>query len=204
MREKGTQRMPSIDLAFRLTGSAVPVDHGYALYAALSRILPEIHATKDIGVQPIRGVYSGKGTLHLADFSRLILRLPYEQIQAYLKLAGKRLAVDDHPLSVGVPEVRTLRPVVRLRARLVTIKGFLQEEEFLAAAKRQLAQLGISGQAHLCTRRTLRVRDQQIVGFEMGVIQLTAEESLTLQEQGLGGRRKMGCGVFVPGEAEQA
>ena len=198
MREKGTQRMPSIDLAFRLTGSAVPVDHGYALYAALSRILPEIHATKDIGVQPIRGVYSGKGTLHLADFSRLILRLPYEQIQAYLKLAGKRLAVDDHPLSVGVPEVRTLRPVVRLRARLVTIKGFLQEEEFLAAAKRQLAQLGISGQAHLWTRRTLRVRDQQIVGFEMGVTQLTAEESLTLQEQGLGGRRKMGCGVFVP------
>ena len=198
MKEKGTQRMPSIDLAFRLTGSAVPVDHGYALYAALSRILPEIHATKDIGVQPIRGVYSGKGTLHLADFSRLILRLPYEQIQAYLKLAGKRLAVDDHPLSVGVPEVRTLRPVVRLRARLVTIKGFLQEEEFLAAAKRQLAQLGISGQAHLWTRRTLRVRDQQIVGFEMGVTQLTAEESLTLQEQGLGGRRKMGCGVFVP------
>ena len=81
--------MPSIDLAFRLTGSAVPVDHGYALYAALSRILPDIHAAKDIGVQPIRGIYSGNGTLHLADFSRLILRLPDEQIRAYLKLAGK-------------------------------------------------------------------------------------------------------------------
>ena len=198
MREKGTQRMPSIDLAFRLTGSAVPVDHGYALYAALSRILPEIHAAKDVGVQPIRGVYSGNGTLHLADFSRLILRLPDEQIRAYLKLAGKKLSVDDHPLSVGVPEVRTLRPVVRLRARLVTIKGFLQEDEFLAAAKRQLEQLGIKGQAHIGTRRTFRVRDKQVVGFEMGVTQLTAEESLTLQEQGLGGRRKMGCGVFVP------
>ena len=190
--------MPSIDLAFRLTGSSVPVDHGYTLYAALSRILPELHAAKDIGVQPIRGVYSGNGTLHLADFSRLILRLPDEQIQAYLKLAGKKLAVDDHPLSVGVPEVRTLRPVVRLRARLVTIKGFLQEDEFLAAAKRQLEQLGVSGQAHIGTRRTFRVRDKQVVGFEMGVTQLTAEESLTLQERGLGGRRKMGCGVFVP------
>ena len=190
--------MPSIDLAFRLTGSALPVDHGYALYAALSRILPEIHAAKDVGVQPIRGVYSGNGTLHLADFSRLILRLPDEQIRAYLKLAGKKLSVDDHPLSVGVPEVRTLRPVVRLRARLVTIKGFLQEDEFLAAAKRQLEQIGIKGQAHIGTRRTFRVRDKQVVGFEMGVTQLTAEESLTLQEQGLGGRRKMGCGVFVP------
>ena len=191
--------MPSIDLAFRLTGSAVPVDHGYALYAALSRILPELHAAKDIAVQPIRGVYNGNGTLHLADFSRLILRLPDEQIQPYLKLAGKRLVVDDHPLSVGVPEVRTLRPVTRLRARLVTIKGFLKEDEFLAAAKRQLEQLGINGQAHIGARRTFRVRDKQVVGFEMGVSQLTAEESLTLQERGLGGRRKMGCGVFVPG-----
>ena len=191
--------MASIDLAFRLTGSAVPVDHGYALYAALSRILPDLHTAKDIGVQPIRGIYSGNGTLHLADFSRLILRLPDQQIRAYLKLAGKRLAVDEHSLSVGVPEVRTLRPVVRLRARLVTIKGFLQEDEFLAAAKRQLEQLDIKGQAHLGTRRTFRVRDKQVVGFEMGVSQLTAEESLTLQEHGLGGRRKMGCGVFVPG-----
>ena len=191
--------MPSIDLAFRLTGSAVPVDHGYALYAALSRILPEIHAAKDIGVQPIRGVYSGNGTLHLTDFSRLILRLPDEQIQAYLKLAGKRLAVDEHPLSVGVPEVRTLRPVARLRARLVTIKGFLKEEEFLAAAKRQLEQLGIKGQAYLGARRTFRVRDKQVVGFEVAVTGLTVEDSVRLQENGLGGRRKMGCGVFVPG-----
>ena len=190
--------MPSIDLAFRLTGPAVPVDHGYALYAALSRILPEIHAANDIAVQPIRGIYSGNGTLHLTDFSRLTLRLPDEQIQAYLKLAGKRLAVDDHPLSVGVPEVRTLRPVARLRARLVTVKGFLKEEEFLAAAKRQLEQLDIKGQVQLGARRTFRIKDKQVVGFEMGIAQLTAEESLILQEQGIGGRRKMGCGVFVP------
>ena len=81
--------MPSIDLAFRLTGSAVPVDHGYALYAALSRILPEIHVAKDVAVQPIRGVYSGNGTLHLADFSRLILRLPDEQIRG-LSEAGRK------------------------------------------------------------------------------------------------------------------
>ncbi len=80
----------------------------------------------------------------------------------------------------------------------MTIKGFPKEEEFLAAAQRQREQLGIKGQAHLGARRTLRVRDKQVVGFAMDVTQLTAEESLTLQEKGLGGRRKMGCGVFVP------
>ena len=79
----------------------------------------------------------------------------------------------------------------------MTIKGFLKEEEFLEAAKRQLEQLDINGQAHMGARRTFRIKDKQVVGFEMGVTQLTAEESLTLQEKGLGGRRKMGCGVFV-------
>ena len=44
--------MPYVDLAFRLTGSKVPVDHGYALYSALSRLLPEIHGAKNIGVHP--------------------------------------------------------------------------------------------------------------------------------------------------------
>jgi len=55
--------MPFVELAFRLTGSKVPVDHGYALYSAISRFVPEIHAAKDIGVHPIRGIYSGNGEL---------------------------------------------------------------------------------------------------------------------------------------------
>lgn len=190
--------MPYVDLAFRLNGSAITVDHGYALYAALSRIVPEIHQANDIGVQPIRGIYTGNGKLQLSPTSRLIVRLPDEAIRPYLKLAGKRLVVDDSPLSVGVPEVRMLLPVARLRARLVTIKGFLQEEDFLAAAMRQLQQLGVHGRAQLGEHRTFRIKDKQVVGFEMFVTHLTAEESLDLQENGLGGRRKMGCGVFVP------
>lgn len=190
--------MPHIDLAFRLTGSTVPVDHGYALYAALSRIAPELHAAQEIGVHPIRGVYGGDGKLHLTDFSRLILRLPDEQIRTYLKLAGKQLEVDSHFLRVGVPEVRALLPVVSLRARLVTIKGFMEEAAFVAAAQRQLATSGIAGELHRGDRRTFRVKDKQVVGFEIGITGLTAEESLTLQEKGLGGRRRMGCGVFVP------
>jgi CRISPR-associated protein Cas6 len=190
--------MPSIDLAFRLTGSTVPVDHGYALYAALSRIAPELHADQELGVHPIRGVYGGEGKLYLSDLSRLILRLPDERIRTYLKLAGKQLEVDGHVIQVGVPEVRGLLPVASLRTRLVTIKGFMEEATFVEAAQRQLASLGVAGELHGGARRTFRVRDKQVVGFEMGITGLTAEESLTLQEKGLGGRRRMGCGVFVP------
>jgi CRISPR-associated protein Cas6 len=63
--------MPVVDLAFRLTGRKVPVDHGYALYSAISRLVPEIHEAKNIGVHPIRGTYSGNGELMLRDSSRL-------------------------------------------------------------------------------------------------------------------------------------
>jgi CRISPR-associated protein Cas6 len=82
----------------------------------------------------------------------------------------------------------------------VTIKGFMETEPFLEAVKRQLQDLQVAGEAHLGERKTFRVKDKQVVGFSMGIINLTAEESLTLQEKGLGGRRRMGCGVFVPGK----
>lgn len=190
--------MPYVDLAFRLNGSVVPVDHGYALYSALSRIVPEIHEAKAIGVHPIRGMYNGSGKLQLSDSSRLVLRLLDDKIRSYLKLAGKRLEVDEHPLIVGVPEVRILLPVARLRAHLVTVKGFLDEGEFLEAVKRQLQSFDISCETLLGQRRTFRVKEKQVVGFEMAIAGLTAEESIRLQEHGLGGRRKMGCGVFMP------
>jgi CRISPR-associated protein Cas6 len=190
--------MPYVDLAFRLTGSKVPVDHGYALYSAISRILPEIHGAKSIGVHPIRGTYSGNGELVLRDSSRLVLRLESERIGEVLKLAGKRLEISNHNIGVGIPEVRLLRPRASLYSRLVTIKGFMEPTAFLESAKRQLDKLGISAEIQLGERRTFRVKDKQVVGFEVAAARLDAEDSLRIQESGLGGRRHMGCGVFVP------
>lgn len=190
--------MPHIDLAFRLTGTTIPVDHGYPLYAAISRLLPDFHADKEVGIHPIRGRYVGDGNLHLASFSRLMIRLPNDRIRAVLKLAGKALEVDGHRLRVGVSETRVLRPAVNLYSRLVTIKGFMESDTFLSAARRQLEALRVSADFIAGERRTLRVKDKQVVGFEVTALGLSAEDSLRLQEAGIGGRRHMGCGVFVP------
>lgn len=190
--------MPHVDLAFRLTGASIPVDHGYTLYAAISRVLPHLHADKEVGIHPIRGRYSGSGNLYLAAASRLTIRLPEDRIAAVLKLAGKTIELGGHRLRVGVPETRALRPAAALYSRLVTIKGFMEVDPFLAAAKRQLDSLGVDAVLIIGERRTFRVKDKQVVGFEVFANQLDAEASLRLQESGLGGRRHMGCGVFVP------
>lgn len=62
--------MPHVDLAFRVMGTTLPVDHGYALYAAINRLLPVLHAAREIGIHPIRGRYVGEGNLHLTPYRR--------------------------------------------------------------------------------------------------------------------------------------
>jgi CRISPR-associated protein Cas6 len=174
-----------------MTGTKVPVDHGYALYSAISRLLPEIHEEKNLECIRSGVDIRGKGESMLRYSSRLVLRLESERIGEFLKLAGKRLDIDGCNLRVGIPEVRLLRPRASLYSRLVTIKGFMERAPFLESAKRQLEKLGVAGEIQVGERRTFRVKDKQVVGFELPALELDAQDSLRLQEIGPRGRRHM-------------
>jgi CRISPR-associated protein Cas6 len=197
-----------VDLAFSLVcPHAVPADHGYLLYSAVSRALPEMHQADGFGIHPIAGRQLGGRTLQLTERSRLVIRTDAEQIAKFLPLAGKPLQLLDRTLRIGVPQVRSLVPAVALRSRLVTIKlaeavsqqGDAAKDTFHAAVARKLAEMGITQtRLSLGKRRTLRIKDKEVFGYEVLLESLTAQESLTVQERGLGGRRHMGCGIFVP------
>ena len=172
-----------------------------------------------LGIHPINGRLCGDRSLELTAQSRIRFRLPAEYIQDFLLLTGKILNLDSDRLTLGAPTIRQLTPAPRLYSRLVTIKGYQTENSFLEAVQGQLADLNIHGIASLVPRsgevslegknirtegeelyirRTLRIADREIVGFAVRVQDLTAQESLDLQIRGLGGRRKMGCGIFIP------
>jgi CRISPR-associated protein Cas6 len=194
-----------IDLSFTILGQTIPADHGYLLYASLSRLLPDVHRENGIAVHPVRGRQTGDRQLQLQPWSRLVIRTQAERIPALLGLAGKQLNLAGRLLRIGVPQVFALVPATALRSRLVTIKldkedGPITAESFLPAVRRQLDALPISAEAPVTIgrRRTLRIKDKEVIGFEVLVEGLTADESLVLQEHGLGGRRHMGCGVFAP------
>jgi CRISPR-associated protein Cas6 len=207
--------MPLIELSFPALGHSFPIDHGYELYGALSRLLPALHDDRVCRIAPVRGTYAGNGLLQLDPrHSRIRFRLPPEAIPQFLILAGKPLEIGGHRVRLGVPQVSALVPAPALAARLVTIKVAQIERiavpaEFLAAARRQLDALGVAGEAGIPLvdagphegkprRRVLRIKEKKVVGFPLRVTGLTAEESITLQEQGVGGRSKMGCGFFLP------
>lgn len=217
---------PFVDMTFGVTGYQIPVDHGYPLFSAVSRILPLLHRERansqhSIGIHPIRGKLEPNRLLTLTPRSRLVIRLPESRIAASLVLNGQRLEVHGHHIEIGAGFPMPLKPAATLHSRLVIIKGATDEAAFHQAAKRQLESLQIAAQPHFVPRtsdesrhgkwrrqdhagraavirRTTRIKDREIVGFALLVEGLTAEESIRLQERGIGGRRHFGCGIFVP------
>ncbi len=201
--------MPVIDLSFVLVGTTIPLDHGYALFSALCRVVPALHGDVAVGVHPIGGRQTAPGVLSLTERSRLKIRLPSEGIAPFIAVAGQSLELDGHHVRIGIPQVEALVPAPNLASRLVTFRNALTPSALEEDVRRELAHLEIAGTPHLVPsvrpswqgqpiRRVLRVKDKKVVGYSLRVNGLSGEESLRLQEIGLGGRRRMGCGCFVP------
>lgn len=205
--------MSSIDLVFPVRGTLIATQHGYGLYAALSRLVSSLHSAENIGIFPIRGTPAGNGALGIGRDSALRIRVPAERLPMLLALAGKAIDIEGRRIHIGVPLVQPLLPAATLASRLVLIKiahagaSGVTPEMFLSSARRKLDALGISGEARIPLvqggphageprRRVIRVKSQTHAGYALVVKGLTAEESLRLQEAGVGGRRLMGCGLF--------
>jgi CRISPR-associated protein Cas6 len=198
--------VPFVELSFEAVGQTLPADHGYGLYSAIAHLCPKIHGQEGISIQTISGKPDNQGKIYLSRQSQLRIRLPYdpERISLVLPLAGQRLVIGSHAIQLGIPQIHLLRPVEKLRSRIVTIKKFQEPEPFLDAAQRQLDALGIQGNLLIPineqgepSRKAIKIKSYSVVGFSVIVTDLNDEDSLKLQKYGLGGKHRMGCGIFV-------
>ncbi|MEM7182598.1 MAG: type I-MYXAN CRISPR-associated protein Cas6/Cmx6 [Spirochaetota bacterium] len=198
--------MPVVELKFPLQGAVIPADHGYFLYAALSRVLPVLHQWQDISICGISGVTDTTRNLHLQANSKLRLRIDAEKVGSLFPLAGKSLKIAQANIRLGIPKTQLLKPHSNLYSRLVLIKmqRDLTPSNFLDSLHKQLQALGIHNRAILFddhkqgfVRKTIYLKGKQLVGYPVLLTGLSPQESLLLQEKGIGGKRKMGCGSFV-------
>ena len=194
-----------VELSFSITGQSLPADHGYGLYSAIAHLAPQVHEQDGLSILTIAGIPDRQGKIFLTERSHLRIRLPYECMPMVYHLAGKQLSIGSHSIRLGIPQIYMLRPADRLRARIVTIKNHQEPESFLEAARLQLEALGIVGDAIVPLdvegnpdRKTIKIKTYSVVGFGLEVSGLSEEDSIKLQIFGLGGKRRMGCGVFVP------
>ncbi len=197
--------LPYVELSFGVIGETLPADHGYGLYSAIAHLCPQVHEQDGLSILTIAGIPDRKGKIFLTERSHLRIRLPYDCMPMVYHLAGKQLRIGSRSIRLGIPQIFMLRPAGRLRARIVTIKNHQEPESFLEAARLQLAALGVMGEAIVPldmegkpARKTIKIKTYSVVGFGLEVSDLSEEDSIKLQISGLGGKHRMGCGVFVP------
>lgn len=205
-----------VDVAFAVRGDTVPADHGYLLYGAITSLIPELHRRTDYAIHPLHGRHAPGRLIALTRHCALTFRLDHELIPVLMPLSGASLELGDRKLRIGVPMTRPLLAADRLTSRLVVIKGYTEPDAFVEAANRQVAGAGVtasvdlirrrgkarfedkSGPADGPVRRTIRIAQKEIVGFALKVTGLSATDSIHLQQIGVGGRQRFGCGVLVP------
>ena len=185
-----------MDVGFRVVGGPVPLDHGYLLFGALSNVLGDLHNANWLAVHPLYGLPRPDGMLALPRGRPVLrIRVAMHDVARLLPLAGQCLDLRGRRCTIGIAHVSPLIPAPALAARVVTIKGFTEEEPFAGALQRQLAERGVHAAIEIGRRRVVTVAGDRIVGFAVRLRDLTPEDSLRVQGVGLGGRRRMGCGV---------
>jgi CRISPR-associated protein Cas6 len=203
----------TVDLLFPAVGDDLPTDHAYPMYGALSGLVPGFHQPGGPRFLPLSGESGGPGRLRLTPRSRLRVRADADHIRAVLPLAGRRLDVAGSGVRLGAPEVHPLVPAPALAARVATVKlaagGPPEADGCVASWRKSLEALGIAGRVGIPThrggrwegrpvRRVVRVKGKAIVGYAAVVTGLSAADSVRLQEVGLGGRTRLGCGFLLP------
>jgi CRISPR-associated protein Cas6 len=198
-----------VDLNYRVNCRTLPLDHAYALSEAVCRVLPWLRDDERAGIHTIFGPGSQNGwyrpeetegaILHVSRRTRMSLRLPKDRVAQARALTGAVLAVDGHRLEVGEATVRPLEGMPTIHARYVVSSEDDLEETFLAWVAGELQGMGIRVRKVLCGKsHFLRAPNARIFTRSVMVADLQKEESIRLQQRGLGPMRTLGCGVFVP------
>ena len=188
--------MSKVDVWFETRAEQLPSLHGYLLYSALCAVQPALHQAEGVGLHTLHGEPLSPRRIRPVRGARVGLRLPGALLPLALPLVNRSLKLEDCALSLGTFSVSPLQPAASLSTRMATIKNAVEPEAFAEAAARQLEALGVAGLIELGPRKIQRIAGATVVGFALRVHHLSEDHSLVLQAEGLGGRRRMGCGVL--------
>jgi len=197
-----------VDLHFRINCPTLPVDHAWPLAEAIQRQLPWFQDEPRAGLHLIHTADSGNGwerpesadaLLHLSRRTPLVLRLPAGLVDEASALLKQTLEVAGHRMEIVALKQKKLAMSRFLLARYVATDPDLSEEQFIEWAVQELRSMGLSFKKILCGKsHRLAGPEGPIHTRSLLVAELPYEDAITLQEQGLGPHRNLGCGLFLP------
>ena len=198
-----------IDLSFTIKCQCLPLEHMDALSKSLFEKIPGLEEDPLAGIHPINGAESGNGWERSSDPTQLIylsrrqkmtLRLPKEFLTDAEKLAGQTLKVAGYDLELGKTSIKKLSELPTTFCRSILIDSRMDEDDFLRWAFEELKSLDISVRKMMAGKeRVVQLPDnRERITRSLMVAELEKEESVRLQQHGMGEGRKLGCGIFMP------
>lgn len=197
-----------VDVVFSIQCRCLPVDHSYSLSQAISAALPWFADEEHAGLHTIHGAESGNGwmrpddpkaLLHLSRRTKLMLRLPKHRIEDAGKLTGRTLNIGGNTMQVEKAVVKPLSAITTLFSRYIVASEGMDELAFMREMQALLADMGIQPKKMLCgMERVIATPERKIHTRSLMLADLGVEESVRLQQRGLGPGRTLGCGLFLP------
>lgn len=201
---KDTSRM--IDVAFKIQCKTLPYDHACDLSKAITTKMPWLLEDKLIGIHTLHGPESGNGwvrsekeEIFLSKRTRLVLRISRSDANKAKELEGENINVLGNNIKIGKSNTKTFLVVRDLICRCVLCDKEQDEEDFLLDIKKELFTHGVPIKKAICGKaKSITINGKNRFTRSLMIADLSKENSILLQDIGIGDGRIFGCGIFLP------
>jgi len=197
------------DVMFSMKCKSLPIDHAWTLSEQIQQYFPWIADETNAGIHQIHVAESNNGWIRPEEENallfpsrrtKLIIRIPSNKFSELETLSGKTLEIEGHHINVGKYKKRSLGNAGVIFSRYMQINPQLSEDDFLMQVAEEIkTKTNTTVKKMLCGRRNkLKTPDGIIDTIHLMIADLDDETSMTLQQEGLGLGRELGCGLFLP------
>ena len=196
-----------VDMAFSIDCRCLPLDHAYNLSQAICKALPWFEQESLAGLHLIRGGESNHGwqrpdqpdsIIYLSRRTKLTLRLPQNCIDKAQSLCGMTFDIDGYSLQIKSAKIKDLDKTETLLARHIITEPDISENTFVNDMMMQLTKVGINCRKAVCGKTdNIRTPTGNIFTRSLMLADLELQDSILIQQQGLGTGRAIGCGLFI-------
>ncbi len=198
-----------IDLSFTIKCKCLPLEHMQALYESLSNVLPWIKDDKFVGIHPVNGAESGNGwerscdpeeLIYLSRRQKMTIRLPKKHLASVENLVGQTINVAGYDIELGKTSIKKLSDLPTTFCRSILIDNRMDEDDFLRWVFEELKKLDIGVNKMMAgkERVVMLPNSSERITRSLMIAEMEKEESVRIQQHGLGEGRKLGCGIFMP------
>ena len=194
-----------VDVSFKVNCNKIAADHAYDLFKAILKKFPIIEKIDNLAIHSVYGAESGAGwkrpetEIYLSKRTRFCIRTPKKYSKKFYSLDGETLNVGEYEMSLSKPTIKELIFTDTLFCRNVVVNNNNSEEEFLKEVDSSLFTMNIKVKKMLCGKEHItKTPKKNLVGKTLLITDLEKQDSIKIQELGIGIGKLFGCGIFLP------